>query len=54
MSGDPYDAIQDARSEARYEEDPRAEPDLSEIKDRAYSSTVFAESASDKYVGGKR
>jgi len=30
---DPFDALLDARSEARYENDPRAEPDLSEVKE---------------------
>ena len=33
MAADPYDALQDARSDARYEDDPRAEPDLSEVKE---------------------
>jgi len=32
-SVDPFDAVLDARSEARYEGDPREEPDLSEVKD---------------------
>ena len=30
---DPFDAVQDARSEARYSEDPQAEPDLAEVKE---------------------
>ena len=34
MSSDPYDALQDARGEARYEDDPRAEPDLTEVKEK--------------------
>lgn len=33
MNVDPYDAVQDARSEALYSDDPREEPDLSEVKD---------------------
>ena len=33
MNRDPYDAVLDARSEARYEDDPREEPDLSEVKE---------------------
>jgi hypothetical protein len=28
---DPYDDVQDARSEARYETDPREEPDTREV-----------------------
>jgi len=34
VNRDPYDALQDARSEARYEDDPQAEPDLCEVKER--------------------
>jgi hypothetical protein len=29
-----YDKAQDAKSESRYESDPRAEPDTTEIKER--------------------
>jgi hypothetical protein len=29
---DPFDAVQDARSEARYEDEPRAETELEETK----------------------
>lgn len=35
MAADPYDAMQDARSEARYADDPNAEPTLAEVKDAA-------------------
>lgn len=37
MNVDPYDTLQDARSEARYEDDPRAEPDLAEVKEKLAS-----------------
>ena len=33
MNCDPFDAVLDARSEARYEDDPRAEPELCEVKE---------------------
>ena len=36
IAPDPFDAVLDARSEARYEDDPRAEPDLEETKREAY------------------
>jgi hypothetical protein len=36
---DPYEALQDAQSEARYESDPRAEPD----KDEAEREREFAQ-----------
>ena len=31
MTTDPHDALMDARSESRYEEDPRSEPDTREV-----------------------
>jgi hypothetical protein len=33
---DPYDAVQDARSESLYEEDPRAEPQQWEVDESRY------------------
>ena len=36
MTADPFDAVLDARSEARYEDDPRSEPDTEETKREAY------------------
>ena len=35
MNRDPYDAVLDARSEARYEDDPRAEPEQAEVNEAA-------------------
>ena len=37
---DDYDRIRDARSEARYDDDPRAEPELGEIKESFYRCQV--------------
>jgi hypothetical protein len=33
---DPHDAKKDAESEARYEDDPRAEPEQWEVDERRY------------------
>lgn len=40
MTIDPYDAARDARSEARYTDDPRAEPEQPEV-DAARYEQVF-------------
>ena len=37
---DAYDRVQDARSEARYTDDPSAEPELTEVKDASYTLYV--------------
>lgn len=37
MNIEPYDKVQDARSESRYTDDPRSEPDTGEVKDRLAS-----------------
>ncbi len=52
---DPFDAVLDARSEQRYE-DERGEPTLEEIKTAYYYECSSDESAgqADKFVGGKR
>ena len=42
---DTYDATQDARSEERYDDDPRAEPTLDEVKERGYFACSVDESA---------
>jgi hypothetical protein len=36
MRLDPFDAVLDARSESRYEDDPQAEPDTREVLERGY------------------
>jgi len=41
VTADPYDAVQDARSETRYEDDPSAEPTQDEI-DAARQEPWFA------------
>lgn len=48
MTPDPYDAAQDARSEALYEDDPCAEPTLEEIKEKGYFACKIDESAGMK------
>lgn len=40
MTGEPYDRMRDARSESRYEDDPRAEPTTEEVKAASYSAYV--------------
>ena len=55
MASDPYDALQDARSESRYEDDPQAEPTLEEVKEKVYACLIDESAGmSDKYIGGKR
>ena len=39
-----YDAVQDARSEARYTDDPRAEPTLEDVKAACYFACDVDES----------
>lgn len=51
---DPFDAALDARSAARYDDDPQAEPDLEEVKSYAGMADDSALAESDKFIGGKR
>ena len=36
MTADPFDAVLDARSEDRYDDDPRSEPTTEDVKREAY------------------
>lgn len=42
MTADPFDAVLDARSEARYEDEPQAEPDTREVADNVIRNTESA------------
>lgn len=47
MNLDPYDTLRDAVSDARYEDDPQAEPTTDEVKEAAYRCIV-EESAGER------
>lgn len=42
IAPDPFDAVLDARSEARYEDDPGAEPTLEDVKAARYLLDISA------------
>ena len=51
---DLYDSVQDARSEARYTDDPQAEPTTGEVKDAAYICQVDESAGLRDRISGMR